>query len=64
VHGKLYKSLFGDEPRGVTGSGFAICKGHWRWRSGTFNRWLPAGMKASMMDDKEQIFVKVRCSAA
>jgi hypothetical protein len=62
VHGKLYKSLFNEEPIGVTGSGFAIRKGHWRWRSGTFNSWLPAGMQAAMMDDKEQVFVKVHRS--
>jgi hypothetical protein len=58
---QVVQSLFDEEPRGVTGSGFAIRKGHWRWRSGTFNSWLPAGMQAAMMDDKEQVFVKVRC---
>lgn len=60
VHGKLYKSLFDEDPRGVVASGFAIREGHWRWRSGTFNTWLPAGMQAAVMDEQEQVFVKVR----
>eukprot|EP00882_Tetradesmus_deserticola_P021124 GHRQ01022861.1.p3 GENE.GHRQ01022861.1~~GHRQ01022861.1.p3 ORF type:complete len:112 (-),score=20.38 GHRQ01022861.1:559-894(-) len=45
VHGKLYKSLFGEEPCDVIGSGFAIRKGQWCWKSASFNTWLPAGIQ-------------------
>lgn len=64
VHGKLYKSLFNEEPSDVIGSGFSIRKGQWAWKSYTFNDWLPAGMQSAMMDEKERVFVKVReCSS-
>eukprot|EP00117_Sycon_ciliatum_P008777 scpid91832/ scgid11335/ len=38
VHGKLYKSLFDEEPSNkVHAAGFAFFKGQWKWASAVFN---------------------------
>eukprot|EP01084_Bolivina_argentea_P111344 198696_1 len=37
VHGRIYKSVFNEEPDCIVGSGFSRSKGEWRWGSGSFN---------------------------
>jgi hypothetical protein len=37
IHGRVYKSVFNEEPEGIVGSGFSRSGGVWKWGSGAFN---------------------------
>lgn len=50
VHGAVYKSVFDEDVGNTVGEGFSVCKGEFKWESGTFN-----ARQDSFHDDKRRI---------
>ena len=37
IHGPVYMSVFNEDVGNTVGEGFSVCKGEFKWESGTFN---------------------------